>query len=320
MPLLAPPVRDSSVAVFTAHLWQGHVGPYIKKPWNKDSPGDLFECIERSWYDVATSEYVYGNFAWTGYDYKGETTLGWPDVNSHCGIHDIAGFPKVGANYYRAWWRSVAEGCEEVGISPNDWTAPVAVGTTIEVRVTTCAASADLFVNGVRQGVGAPPAMPRFGSISWAVPFARGNLTAVAYDADGTIVGRNTVVSAVGGVARLRATIAAPYLGRNASQIAADGQDAALITVELLDKSGVRVPNRDTNVSFAISGPGKVLGTTNGDPASHTRDASPWRHTFHGLLRGLIASSRPVAGVVTVHVSAPSLPDVESVNVSLDAI
>lgn len=147
---------------------QGHVGPYIKKPWNKDSPGDLFECIERSWIDVANTEFVYGNFAWTGYDYKGETTLGWPDINSHYGIHDIAGFPKVGAGYYRAWWRTVAEGCQEVGLSPDDWTQPggVANGATIEVRVTTCASFAALFVNGVSQDEGTGPmTMPRFGSL-----------------------------------------------------------------------------------------------------------------------------------------------------------
>ena len=77
-----------------------------------------------------------------------------------------------------------------------------------------------------------------------------------------------------------------------------------MITVELLDAAGVLVPDADVNVSFAVAGPAKVLGTTNGDPASHTPDASPWRRTFHGLLRGIVASSEAVAGVITVRVSA----------------
>ena len=43
---------------------------------------------------------------------------------------------KANLAVYSAAMGALAEGCEEVGISPNDWTAPVAVGTTIEVRVT----------------------------------------------------------------------------------------------------------------------------------------------------------------------------------------
>ena len=66
--------------------------------------------------------------------------------------------------------------------------------------------------------------MPRFASLAWTVPFARGNLTAVAYGPDGSVVGSKTVLSAGKGVA-LRAYVADPYLhGRNASEITADGQ------------------------------------------------------------------------------------------------
>lgn len=110
-------------------------------------PEGVFDCMRNSWKPVATAEYVYGNFAWTGFDYKGETTLGWPDVNSHYGIHDLAGFAKDATGYYEAWWRDgvACEGVESgkglgVLVSPSEWTAPVAVGTTVPVHVTTCAA------------------------------------------------------------------------------------------------------------------------------------------------------------------------------------
>jgi beta-galactosidase len=37
-----------------------------------------------------------GGFTWTGFDYKGEPTpYSWPDINSHFGIIDEAGFLKV---------------------------------------------------------------------------------------------------------------------------------------------------------------------------------------------------------------------------------
>ena len=237
-----------------------------------------------------------------GFDYRGETgPTGWPAISSHYGIFDLAGFPKVGANYYRAWWRDLTAGTVSVDVSPDDWTAPVAVGAPIEIRVTTTAPSAAVFVNGVEQP---RQKMPRFGSLKWTVPFARGNLTAVAYNEAGDAVATKTVVSA-GKASRLHATIADPYTGRNASRIAADGQDVALVTVALLDSDGVLVPNADVEVTLSVDGPGKVIGTTSGDPADHSLDSSASCSTFHGLLRGIVASSELGAkGAVTVRATA----------------
>merc|ERR1712203_248689 len=103
--------------------------------------------------------------------------------------------------------------------------------------------------------------MPRFGSLKWLVPFVKGNLTAVAYDAQGQIAGMKTVLSA-GRAERVQVTLADPYShGRNSSQIAADGQDVALVTVKLVDARGVIVPNADVNVTLTVLGPGRVIGT-----------------------------------------------------------
>ena len=87
-----------------------------------------------------------------------------------------------------------------------------------------------------------------------------------------------------------------------------DGQDVALVTVELLDSDGRLVPNADLNLSFTVSGPGVVLGTTNGDPACHVPATSSRCPTFHGLLRAIVRSSAlGAAGVVTVHVEGEGL-------------
>ena len=136
------------------------------------------------------------------------------------------------------------------------------VGTPIDVYVTSCAARADLFVNGIRQSNGSTaPEIPKFGSLRWSVPFAPGNLTAVALSADGAVIATRTVLTA-GKPLRLRVSIASPYLhGRNSSRIAADGNDVALITVELLDANGIMVPNADVDVTLAVTGPGRVFGT-----------------------------------------------------------
>ena len=255
----------------------------------------------------------------TGFDYYGEIypfSSPTPDVSSHFGIFDLAGFPKDGVGYYFAWWRSDAPGpCDDpsapggvpLAVSPSEWTAPVPVGAPIDVTVTTCATAAALFVNGVRQGP--PRPMPRFGYLTWpAVAFAPGNVTAVAYDAAGAAVATRTVATA-GAPFALAAWVEDVYRGgRNGSVIAADGRDAALIGVELRDAAGRAVPNADVNVTFAVSGPGALIGVANGDPADRSPPKAAWRKTFHGLARAVIASSGAGArGAIVVTVAAPGV-------------
>jgi len=63
------------------------------------------ETAENSWCSVETRDFIAGSFIWTGFDYKGEPTpYGWPNVNSHFGIVDIAGFVKDNFHYYRSVW------------------------------------------------------------------------------------------------------------------------------------------------------------------------------------------------------------------------
>jgi len=280
----------------------GHLGP--------DDRG-LFECVSEGWSAAGTLPYVFGNFLWTGFDYYGETyPTGWPAISSHFGAFDLCGFPKVGVSFYEAWWRDYPRGCSganvHVGVSPDDWTAPVASGATVDVHVTTCAASVTLAVNGeVVAPANAP--VPIFGSVTFPkVPFAPGNITVTAFDASGAVVASRSVVSA-GVPFALRAWVEDSFLPpRNGSHIAADGQDAALIGVELVDANGVRVPNADVNVTFAIAGPASLVGVHNGDPADHSHPKSSWRLTFHGLARAIVASSGGAGGIV-VTAAAPGL-------------
>jgi beta-galactosidase len=204
----------------------------------------------------------------------------------------------------------------------------VPVGAPINVVVTTCAASVQLYLNGVpvapdaveaaRADEGAAGAgagsvgsagaveMERYGYVQWSdLKFARGNLTVVGYDGTGNMLASKTLLTA-GAPVRLEAWVEAPYgVHRNSSVIAPDGQDAALIGVRLLDVHGVLVPNADLNVTFTVAGPGLVIGVHNGDNADHSPDKGSWRRTFHGLARAIVASSEPGAvGMVTVTASA----------------
>ena len=214
----------------------------------------------------------------------------------------------MSVGYYRSWWRDELElGCgAESGIyvSPDEWTQPVPTGSPIDVVVMTCAASVAVEVNGVALAPGRVP-VPRFGVVTFPkVLFARGNLTATAFDASGAVVNRLTLRSA-GAAFALRAWVVNVYALRNGTVIAADGQDAALIGVELLDAQGLRVPQADVNVTFTITGPAVLVGVANGDPADHGPPKAAWRMTFHGLARAIVASSLPgAAGEITVTAAA----------------
>jgi hypothetical protein len=282
----------------------GHVGP---------SSRDLFGCLQEGWKHAAILPFVYGNFLWTGFDYAGETyPTGWPARSSHFGNWDNCGFPKQGVGFLHSWWRDFPAGCSgenvHAFISPDDWTAPVAVGSPVDVVVTTCAASVSLFVNGEPANPASLP-VSMFGFAKWpAVTFTPGKLTAVAYSEGGAVVATQTVLTA-GAPFALRAWVEDVYQPpRNGSQIAADGQDVALIGVEIVDANGVRVPNADVVVTFQVLGPAAVVGVTNGDPADHTPSKAETKVTWKGLARAFVASSAPNrTGDVVVTAAAPGL-------------
>ena len=52
----------------------------------------------------------------------------------------------------------------------------------------------------------------------------------------------------------------------------ADGEDVSVITVQVNDVQQRKVPNANNEITFKISGPGKIIGVGNGDPSSHELD------------------------------------------------
>jgi beta-galactosidase len=236
------------------------------------------------------------------------TPFSWPDVNSHFGVLDIAGFEKDSAGYYRAWWRS--DGASFLKLVPADWNAPVPLGSPITLRAYTGAAAVEAFVNGISLG---KQAVQPFGVTRWpAVPFAPGNISALAYDADGHVVA-TSVVATTGAPAALRVTPVAV----GAPTYAADGQDVALFTVEVVDAAGAVVPNANPLITFTVAGPGAVYGLGNGDPADHTPDkvgdptlpyGGVWaRAAWMGLARAVVQTRAGAPGTITLTATAPGL-------------
>lgn len=259
---------------------------------------------EKWWSHAADRPWMAGGFIWTGFDYRGEPTPfnRWPSISSHFGALDTCGFPKDNYFYYRAWWRAEPL----LHLLPH-WNWEGREGQSIAVWAHSNCDRVELFLNGKSQGARDVVANHH---VEWSVPYAPGVLEAHGYKG-GKLVLRQRRETA-GPAAALRLTADRPTLLKTG--LAADGQDVAILKVEVLDAKGRPVPRAADLVSFAIAGPGQVIGVGNGNPTSHEPDLANQRQTFNGLCQAIVRTRRGEAGELRVTASAPGL---KSASVSL---
>ena len=86
----------------------------------------------------------------------------------------------------------------------------------------------------------------------------------------------------------------------------ADGCDVAVIRVDIKDAKDRVVPTANNLVKFSIEGPGKIIGTGNGDPSSHEPDKASQRKAFNGYCLVLVQSDKK-AGEIRLKASSDTL-------------
>jgi beta-galactosidase len=247
---------------------------------------------EKWWSHAADRPWMAGGFIWTGFDYRGEPTPfnRWPSISSHFGAFDTCGFPKDNYYYYRAWWRSEPL----LHLLPH-WNWEGREGQPIAVWAHSNCDKVELFLNGKSQGVRDVKANHH---VEWSVPYAPGVLEAHGYK-NGKVILRERRETA-GPAAALRLT-------SDRVRLAADGQDVAVLKVEVLDAKGRPVPRAEDLVGFTLSGPVDLIGVGNGNPTSHEPDVASQRKVFNGLAQAIIRTRRNQSGKGRVVVSAPGL-------------
>lgn len=241
------------------------------------------------WRFVNTRPWMPGGFVWTGFDYRGEPSpYQWPNINSEYGFVDVCGFPKDTYYYYQAWWteRPVLH------VFPH-WNWNGLEGKQIAVWVHSNMDRVELFQDGVSLGT---KDVPRDSHLQWLVTYKPGVLEARGVrNGQQMITRRETVGKAAKLAIRLDRT-----------EIAADGTDLAFITAEVQDDEGRTLPITDHEVTFRVTGVGRVIGTGNGDPTSHEPDTGSVRKAFAGLCMGIVQSTKQ-AGSISVEISSPGL-------------
>lgn len=267
-----------------------------------------------------------GEYLWTGFDYLGEQTPyggrdnstngywndDWPARSSSFGAVDLCGFPKDRYFLYRSQWTSV-ETDPMVHLLPH-WNWEGKEGQNIPVYVYTNAPEAELFLDGKSLGrkkkgsdlttlkvafnnweEGEYPSPYR---LSWDVPFAAGELRAVAYHEGESVAEKKHHTS--GSPHRIQ-------LIPDRTEIGDTGSDLSFVTITIHDKQGHFCPLANVQVDFAIEGPGDLIAVDNGNSASVESFQANTRKTFNGMALAIIRRQAGTQGAITLTASADSL-------------
>ena len=239
-------------------------------------------CNARPW--------LAGGFIWTGFDYRGEPSPNqWPNISSQYGIIDMCGFPKDTFFYYQSWWTDKPV----LHVFPH-WNWPGREGQEIAVWVHSNCERVELFHNGVSLGA---KDMKKDSHLAWTVKYALGTIEARGFK------GGKQVLTAK------RETTGAPaklVLRADRREVAADGEDVAMFAVEVQDAEGRLVPVTDNEVTFRVTGQGKLIGTGNGDPTNQEPDHGASRKAFSGMAMAVVQATTE-GGNITVEASSPGL-------------
>lgn len=250
-----------------------------------------YNLTERAWLPVVTRPFIAGSFTWTGFDYKGEPNpFGWPDISNNTGLMDVCGFPKDKYYYLEACWSDKPK----VHLMPTCWNWPGKEGQNIRVLAFSNGDRVELFLNG--KSLGAQD-MPHDSHVEWQVPYRPGRLLAKSYRS-GKLVATDSMQT-TGAPARLQ-------LSPDRTRLHADGQDAVVVPVSILDAEGRLVPDAGNRVHFQLTGEGRILGVGNGNPSDHDTDKADQRNAFNGHCMAVIQADTHPA-VVQLTVTSPGL-------------
>ncbi len=203
-----------------------------------------------------------GQFIWSGQDYIGEPTP-YHTKNSYFGQIDTAGFPKDSFYMFKAAWTDEPM----IHLFPY-WDH--SSGQMIDVRAATNAPRAELFLNG--KSLGVVELNGRF-IADWRLPYEEGELRAVAYGADGSVIAesvRRPFGDAVG------LSLQTDVFG-----------ELRFVSITAVDSNGNIVENAGNRVSVQVAG-GTLLGLDNGDSTDYDQYKTDSRRLFNGKLLAIV--------------------------------
>ncbi|MHB8061548.1 MAG: chitobiase/beta-hexosaminidase C-terminal domain-containing protein [Ruminiclostridium sp.] len=284
-------------------------------------------------------EYFLGQFIWSGFDYLGEPTpySVYPVGISSFGTIDTAGFFKDSYYLFKSQWNSKPM----AHIVPMNWNDR-RIGEEVEVWVNTNAVKAELFLNGVSLGVksfdeketnygktyyetteatkdnrlntsnvnkgGYISPNSSYGKLhlTWKVPYAPGELKAVAMNATS-----NAVATDIMKTAGQAYTI---NMKTDKSVVKADGRNLVYVECDVVDKDGVTLPSAGNLVKFDVEG-GTIVGVDNGKQESTElykwgnveKNTHSERSAYNGKVLVIIQSEKGNTGEISLTASSENM-------------
>ncbi|MBP6682679.1 MAG: DUF4982 domain-containing protein [Halioglobus sp.] len=285
-----------------------------------------------------------GEFVWTGIDYIGEVGSGssrlrsdtappeeekkiifgmdvsmlnfyvwdYPAYQSGSGEIDLIGLKKPPSHYRDVVWersnlalfvqRPVPQGYHEEQTAwgwPDvleSWTWPETATAPMSVWVYASGDEVALLLNGKEVARKTMTPGDKF-KAEFKLPYQPGSLTAVAY-ANGKEIARKTLQT-VGAPAKLR-------LRAERKNIAGSPADLAYVFAEVCDAQGRLVPDAAVPLTFAVSGPARLLAAGSANPYGIESFQDADTRSFHGVALGIFQPSAR-RGEATVRVTSPGL-------------
>ena len=266
-----------------------------------------------------------GQYIWTGWDYIGEPTP-YHTKSSFFGQIDTAGFPKDTFYLFKSEWAG-KNTAPFVHLLPYwDWNE----GQMIDVKAYTNADEVELFFNGKslgRQKLDHAHGAEPFGH--WMVEYHKGEIKAVAYGADGSVIAED-VKRSFGDPARIvlkpeealaeegtcagGAGCAGAREASDASGTPGGTGDLHFIQIMTADKDGTLVENARNYITFNVAGDAELVGMDNGDSTDYEEYTpedsvaggvrSHTRRLFANRLIAIVRAKRPGASFVVTAASA----------------
>lgn len=279
------------------------------------------------WMDVLDHPWVIGDFVWTGYDYIGESSIGWfgypQDKNlfypwnlAYCGDIDICGWKRPQSFYRDALWKKdqlsifVKPIHSSFPVNPKksewskwnwddvvtNWNWKGNEDSVFEINIYSSCDEVELFLNNKSLGKKPTNRSTKFMAV-YNVPYTAGELKAIGYD-NGKKVNA-AILKTSGAPSQIK-------LSADRKIIKADNEDLSYVTVELVDKNGTRNPNAENLIHFEIEGPGTIAGVGNANPVSVESYQLPQRKAWQGRCMVVIKSGK-TPGNILLKVMSPGL-------------
>jgi beta-galactosidase len=291
------------------------------------------------WRAAETMPWVIGDFVWTAVDYLGETGIGWMGYNqdwqklgpypwhlAYCGEIDATGRKRPAAYYHEVIWKTGIDPISAFVQQPADtedlpdrhlftvtqphtdwsledvhpsWTWPGQEGKPLNVVVYSEFPEVELFLNGKSLGRKTTSVDTAY-KATYSVPYGPGRLLAIGYR-DGHAAGQWEL--------RTAGKPAGVDISTDRTQLRANAQDLAYVTLALVDDNGTPVYNQsdDRHVTIRVVGAGELAGMGNGKPDDISSFQSGQHKTFHGRVVAVVRSTMQ-AGMIEVQVDIDGLP------------